>query len=75
MGKAVTVDEQLLRELRHVSRIASDEDAVNEAVRDFVSRRQTNNIIDLFGQVDYAPDYDPKALRRGDLKDVEERTD
>ncbi len=37
---------------------------VIEALEEYIQRREQARILDLFGQVDYDPDYDPKAQRK-----------
>jgi len=43
----------------------SKKEAVNAALDEYVRHRNQLRILDLFGTVDYYPDYDYKALRRG----------
>ena len=38
--------------------------AVNEALAEYVQRRKQRRILEMFGKVDYHPDYDYKAMRR-----------
>jgi hypothetical protein len=40
------------------------EDTVNLALKEFIARRKYEEIISLFGTVDYDEDYDYKAMRK-----------
>ena len=37
---------------------------VNEALREYIQRRQQATIMDLFGKIDMDPEYDHKRQRR-----------
>ena len=40
-------------------------EAVTTALKEYVQRRRQQRILDLVGQIEYEPNYDHKALRRG----------
>lgn len=42
----------------------SKRQAVNAALADYVRRHRQAKIEDLYGAIDYPPDWDPKAMRR-----------
>ncbi len=37
---------------------------VTEALQEYIGRRKQAQILDLFGQIDYDPEYDYKEQRR-----------
>ena len=41
----------------------SKKDTVNAALEEFIRRRNAEELINLFGKVDYTNDYDYKKLR------------
>ncbi len=63
MATNLAIDDQLLVLAQNVGGIKTKKDTVNQALKEFVQRRQQENVIDLFGQIDYDDDYDYKKLR------------
>jgi Arc/MetJ family transcription regulator len=60
----LAIDDDLIRQAQEVGHHKTKKEAVTEALREYVQRRQQLEILDLFGTIDYADDYDYKALRR-----------
>jgi metal-responsive CopG/Arc/MetJ family transcriptional regulator len=60
----VEVDERLLTLARGTSRHATDAELVSAALRAYIQHRQRLEVLELAGTIDYAEDYDYKALRR-----------
>jgi len=48
-----------------LSRLKTKKDVVNLALQEYVSNHSRKNLLDLFGQIQFADDYDYKALREG----------
>ncbi|QEN06832.1 type II toxin-antitoxin system VapB family antitoxin [Oceanispirochaeta crateris] len=63
MATNLAIDDQLLVLAQNVAGIKTKKETVNQALKEFVQRRQQEDIIDLFGEIDYDDDYDYKKLR------------
>lgn len=70
MATNLQIDDELLKEAVKLGGFPSKKAAVNEVLRDFVQRKKQLGIIELFGTVDFDPDYDYKAERMRDLKRI-----
>lgn len=64
MLRELVVDDQLIREARDIGRHKTDAEAVTAALREYIIRRRQQQIINLFGTIDYDPGYDYKDQRR-----------
>jgi hypothetical protein len=64
MPTNLAVDDRLIDEAKRVGRHKSKKEAVTVALEEYIQRRKQLQILDLFGKVDYYPDYDYKAERR-----------
>jgi Arc/MetJ family transcription regulator len=60
----VTVDDKLVEDARKLGQHETDKEAVNAALEEYVRRRNQLKILELFGTIDYDPDYDYKEGRR-----------
>ena len=56
-------DKKLLCEAKRISGLKTKKDTVNEALKEYILRRKQDEIVDLFGGISYAEDYDFKKLR------------
>jgi len=65
MSTNLALDDGLIDEARRIGHHKTKKAAVTEALREYIQRRKQLRILDLAGRVDYDPDYDYKALRRG----------
>ncbi len=63
MTVALNVDESLVEEARHAGRHATAEDAVSQALTEYVRRHKRQRIVELFGTVEYDEGFDYKAAR------------
>ena len=63
MATNLAIDEKLLSEALRISGLKTKKDTVNEALKEYVLRRKQGEIVDLFGGISYAEDYDYKKLR------------
>lgn len=59
----LNIDESLLNEAFQLTKLTSQEDLVNLALQELVRSRRRKNLLDLAGQIQFAPDFDHKALR------------
>ena len=64
MPTNLAIDDELLEEALRLGGHRTKKATVNEALKEYVRRRKQLQILDLFGQIDYAPDYDYKEQRR-----------
>ena len=63
MTTNLAIDDDLINEALTVGHFKTKEDTVVTALKEFISRRNQLEIIDLFGQFDPDPDYDYKQGR------------
>jgi Arc/MetJ family transcription regulator len=64
MPTNLAIDDQLLDQARSVGGYRTKRETVNEALREFIQRRQRLELAKLAGEVDYDPKYDYKRERR-----------
>jgi Arc/MetJ family transcription regulator len=64
MATNLSIDEKLLVEALALGGYKTKRETVNEALREFIQRRQRVELAKLFGKVDYDPAYDYKKERR-----------
>ena len=64
MPTNLAIDDQLLGQAVKVGGLKTKKETVNQALKEFVSRREQKKIVQFFGKVDYFDDYDPKKDRR-----------
>jgi len=57
------IDDRLLNKARKIGGFRTKKDTVNHALSEFVNRREQRKIGELFGTVDFLPDFDHKRLR------------
>jgi Arc/MetJ family transcription regulator len=63
MPTNLQIDDRLLNRARKVGGFRTKKDTVNQALAEFLRRREQRGIGDLFGTVDFLPDFDHKKLR------------
>jgi hypothetical protein len=66
MPTNLAIDDRLIEEARQIGHHTTKKEAVTAALDEYIRRRKQMNILDLFGTIDYHPDYDYKANRRRD---------
>ena len=64
MATNLAIDDNLLNEAKEIGGLKTKKATVNEALREFILRRKQMKILDLFGKVDFDPDYDYKKARQ-----------
>lgn len=64
MATNLAIDDKLIVKAQKIGHFRTKRDAVTEALKEFISRRQQRDIIKLFGTVEFDPTYDYKAQRR-----------
>ncbi len=64
MPTNLALDDELVLEAKQLGGHRTKRDAVNQALADYVNRKKRKQIVELFGNTDWDPDYDYKELRR-----------
>jgi Arc/MetJ family transcription regulator len=59
----LAIDPDLIERALSVSGEKTKKAAVTKALREFIARREQRRLVDLFGTVDWNPDYDYKNER------------
>lgn len=60
----LAIDDRLLREALRVGGHSTKRETVNEALHEYVQRRRRRDFVELFGTIDFRPDWDHKKARR-----------
>ncbi len=63
MPTRIEVDHELIEEAQRIGQHQTKKSAVAAALGEYVQRRRQLQIIELFGTIDYDPDYDYKTER------------
>jgi Arc/MetJ family transcription regulator len=63
MATNLAIDDELLRQAVRLGKQRTKKATVNEALREYVQRRQRLKALELFGTLDVDPSYDCKAER------------
>ena len=63
MATNLALDDNLIEEARQLGGQRTKKDVVTQALLEYVQRRKQLKLLDLFGTVEYADDYDYKAQR------------
>ena len=64
MPTNLAIDDRLLEQALAVGGHRTKRETVNEALREYIERRQRAELARLFGNVDYSAGYDYKKERR-----------
>jgi Arc/MetJ family transcription regulator len=64
MPTNLAIDDRLLEEARKVGGHRTKRETVTAALDEYIRRRKQLEILELFGKIDYDPDYDYKRERR-----------
>jgi len=65
MPTNLAIDDGLIEEARKLGGHRTKKDTVNAALDEYIRRRKQQEILSLFGAIDYDPAYDYKRERRG----------
>jgi Arc/MetJ family transcription regulator len=63
MATNLQIDPELLEQALRVSGEKTKKAAVTRALQEFIARRKQRELLDLFGSLDWDPEYDYKAER------------
>ena len=64
MATNLSLDPELLEKALKVSGETTKKSAVTKALKEFIARREQRRIIELFGKLDWDPNYNYKAGRQ-----------
>ena len=64
MATNLDISRELLDKACELGGHRTKKEAVTAALREYIRRREQQKILELFGTIDYDPDYDYKAQRR-----------
>lgn len=65
MRTNIVIDDDLMDKAITVSGLKSKKEVVNVALEEFIQRHSQKNLLDLAGKIQFADDYDYKAMREG----------
>ena len=63
MATNLSLDPKLLERALEVSGEKTKKAAVTKALKEFIARREQRRILELFGKLDWNPEYEPKRER------------
>ncbi len=63
MQITLNLDESLLNEALLLTNLTAQEELIKLALQELVRSRRQKNLLELAGQIEFAPDFDHKALR------------
>jgi len=72
MATNLALDDKLIDEARLVGKHLTKKAAVTAALEEYVQRRKQLEILNLFGTVEFDPDYDYRKNRRLDKVEMED---
>lgn len=64
MATNLALDDALIVEAQLIGRHRSKKDAVTAALMEYIQRHKQEEIIQLFGAIDFSPEYDYKTARK-----------
>ena len=65
MRTNIVLDDHLVKEALRLTRVKTKKELVNQALKEFVENRKRLNLMDLAGKIEFAKNYNYKALREG----------
>ncbi|UFP96089.1 type II toxin-antitoxin system VapB family antitoxin [Gloeobacter morelensis] len=63
MRTNVELDDALLEEAFQLTNVRTKKELLHLALRELIRTRKKRNLLDLSGHIQFAEDFDPKALR------------
>ena len=64
MPTNLAIDDALIEEAKQIGQHKTKKDAVTAALKEYIAQHKRMRIVDLFGTIDYLPDYDYKRERK-----------
>ena len=71
MATNLAIDDSLIEEARRIGHHKTKKEAVTAALDEYIRRRKQLEIIELFGTIDYDPDFDVRRMRDLDRIELE----
>ncbi len=68
MATILALNDRLIDQAVKLGKHKTKRAAVTQALREYIKSKKRLRILDMFGKVDFWPDYDYKAARRRDNK-------
>ncbi|MBT9148069.1 MAG: hypothetical protein DDT32_01838 [Syntrophomonadaceae bacterium] len=65
MRTNIVIDDKLMEQAMRVSGFSTKKDVVERALLEFVQRHTRKDLTELQGKIQFADNYDYKALRKG----------
>jgi len=63
MATNLAINNELIEKARKIGKHKTKKAVVTEALEEYIQRRKQIEIIDLFGTIEFDPEYDYKSLR------------
>ncbi len=63
MATNLAINDQLLELALKIGGFRTKKDTVNAALEEFIRRRKAEDLIDMFGKIEFEADYDYKKMR------------
>jgi Arc/MetJ family transcription regulator len=63
MATNLALDDSMIAEAQKIGQHKTKKDAVTTALKEYIARKKQLRILDLFGKLDFDPDYDYKKAR------------
>ena len=64
MPTNLAIDDKLIEDARLIGKHKTKKAAVTEALQEYIAHKKQMQILDLFGKVDFDPDYNYKEQRK-----------
>lgn len=64
MATNLAIDDALIEEAKSLGSHRSKKEAVTQALNEYIKRMKQQGAIDLFGTIDFDPDFDYKKARK-----------
>jgi len=64
MPTNLAIDDELLEEAQKLGQHRTKRETVNAALDEYIRHRKQQEILSLFGKIEYQPDYDYKRERK-----------
>jgi Arc/MetJ family transcription regulator len=63
MQSTLNLDETLVREALQLTKLTTQDELIDLALKELVQSRKKKNLFELAGQIQFAPNFDHKVLR------------
>ena len=72
MPTNLAIDDKLIEAARRIGHHKTKKEAVTTALSEYIAHRKRLEILDLFGTIDFDPEYDYKKVRMLDRIEIDE---